>query len=69
MTNYQCQDGRGKEKERPEAWEANKNQAPNHVERPTGSRPGPHEMTGHMACLFSARSPGLPVQTPMVRES
>ena len=35
--NYQCQEGREKEKERLEAWGANKNWILNHVERLTGS--------------------------------
>lgn len=47
MTNYQCQEGRGKEKESPEAWVANKKWVPNHAERSTGSCLGPHEATGH----------------------
>lgn len=34
-------------KERPEAWEANKEWVPNHVERSTGPHPGPYEMTVH----------------------
>lgn len=47
MTNYQGQEGRGKEKESPEAWVANKKWVPNHAERSTGSCLGPHETTGH----------------------
>lgn len=35
--NYQCQEGKGKEKERLEAWGANKNWNLNHVEWLTGS--------------------------------
>lgn len=47
MTNYLCQEGREKEKERPEAWGPNKKWVPNHVEWSTGSCLGPHEKTGH----------------------
>lgn len=46
MTNYPCQDGRGKEKGQ-RCGEANKKWVPSHVEWSTGSCLGPHEMTSH----------------------
>lgn len=57
MTNYQCQDGRGKEKEEEgsETWGVSKKWVPDCAERSTGSCTGPQEMTGpfgmHVRCL------------------
>lgn len=55
MTNYQCQDGTRREKERQEAWEPKK-RVPSHVARSIGACAGPRQLPVPLACVLGTCS-------------